>query len=147
MNLTIRQAALEDLPMVLPLYRYLGMDDGTILDITEARSLFLRIAAYPDYKVYMAEIEGEVIGTFALLIMDNLGHHGKPSAVLEDVVVHPTWRGKGIGGRMVRFAMSLAAAKGCYKISLTSDLRRWEAHRFYEKAGFHRHGISFSLTL
>jgi len=147
MNLTIRQAALEDLPMLLPLYRYLGMDDGTILDETEAQSLFQRIAAYPDYKVYVSEIRGEVIGTFGLLIMDNLGHRGKPSAVLEDVVVHPAWRRKGIGGQMVRFAMSLAAAKGCYKISLTSDLRRQEAHRFYEELGFRRHGISFSLPL
>lgn len=147
MNLHIRQASLEDLPMLLPLYRYLGMDDGTILEEKEAQSVFQRITAYPDYKVYVVEIEGEIIGTFSLLIMDNLGHLGKPSAILEDVVVHPSWRGKGIGGRMVRFAMALAAFKGCYKISLNSDLRRQDAHRFYEKLGFRQHGISFNLSL
>ena len=35
----------------------------------------------------MAELNGEIVGTFALLIMDNLAHLGAPSGVVEDVVV------------------------------------------------------------
>ena len=48
-----------------------------------------RFADYPDYTLYVAEQAGDVVGSFALLVMDNLGHLGAPSAIVEDVVVAP----------------------------------------------------------
>ncbi len=52
-----------------------------------------RFARYPDYVLYVAEHEAMVVGTFALLVMDNLGHMGAPSAIVEDVVVDPGQQG------------------------------------------------------
>ena len=80
------------------------------------------MAQYPDYKLYIAKIEHEVIGSFALLIMDNLAHFGTPSAIIEDVVVSETLQNKGIGKLMMEFAMEKAKEKGCYKMVLSSNL-------------------------
>ncbi len=32
---------------------------------------------------------------------------------------------------------------GCYKMSLSSNLKRAQAHAFYESIGFEKHGYSF----
>ena len=103
------------------------------------------MAEYPDYAVYVAEEDGAVVGTFTLLLMDNLGHGGAPEGIVENVVVEASRRGRGIGAAMMRFAMTRCAESGCYKLALSSNLRREAAHRFYERLGFAQHGLSFSV--
>ena len=146
-GLLIRPACEDDLPGVLALYAQPGMDDGRTLSLADARALFARFARYPDYVLYVAEDAGTVVGTFALLVMDNLGHMGAPSAVIEDVVVAPERQGSGVGGAMMRFAMAKASEKGCYKLVLSSNAKRVKAHQFYENLGFRRHGVSLHVDL
>ncbi|HQS07998.1 MAG TPA: GNAT family N-acetyltransferase [Xanthobacteraceae bacterium] len=146
-TLTVRHADEADLPAVLALYAQPGMDDGAMLTLDEAKTLFRRFADYPDYKLYVAEAGGVVVGSFALLIMINLGHLGAPSAIVEDVVVAPDMQGAGIGREMMRVAMAHAAEKGCYKLVLSSNQKRARAHAFYEQLGFARHGLSFHIEL
>ena len=146
-TLTIRTAAQADLPAVLALYAQPGMDDGKVLPLPEAERLFARFARYPDYTLYVAEIGGHIVGTFALLIMDNLGHLGAPSAIVEDVMVDPARHGQGIGQAMMRFAVRCARDKRCYKLMLSSNAKRERAHAFYESLGFKHHGYSFHVEL
>jgi GNAT superfamily N-acetyltransferase len=141
-KLEIRAATEADLPSILALYVDVE-DDGRVLSIEQARSVFTRMRSYPDYTVYVAMLGGSIVGTFALLIMDNLAHMGARSGVLEDVVVQRDCRGKGVGKQMVRFAMDRCREKGCYKLALSSNLKREAAHRFYDGLGFQRHGYSF----
>jgi GNAT superfamily N-acetyltransferase len=128
---------------VLAIYAQPGVDDGAQLAVEEARAILARFADYPDYTLYVAERDGAVVGTFAMLIMDNLGHLGAPSAVVEDVAVAPELHGNGIGQAMLRAAFSKARAKGCYKVALSANMKRERAHAFYEQLGFARHGYSF----
>ncbi len=145
MNLTCREIDETDLPAVLALYAQLGEDDGRVLSAEEAQTIYRRMRAYPDYRIYLAEQDGRAVGTFALLVMDNLGHLGARSAVLEDVVVDSRLRGAGIGTKMMDFANRLCLDKGCYKMTFSSNRNREAAHRFYESLGFRRHGISFYI--
>ena len=108
---------------------------------------FARIATYPDYAVYLAEEDGVPVGTFSLLVMDNLAHGGAPEGVVENVVVAEGRRGRGIGRAMLRFAMDRCAGAGCYKLVLSSNVRREDAHRFYQDLGFVQHGLSFSVPV
>lgn len=146
-QIRIREATAEDLPTLLNLYSQLGMDDGEILPRQRAETIFLRISNYPDYRIYLAETDNEPVGTFALLVMDNLGHMGNPSAIIEDVVVSDSCRGQGIGQKMMAFATDLAQEKGCYKFYFSSNINRIDAHRFYENLGFKKHGYCFYLNL
>lgn len=146
-TLIMRVALQSDLPDILELYAQLGQDDGSILDLSEATRIFNIMKTYPDYRVYLAVLDEKAVGTFTLLIMDNIAHKGAKSAVLEDVVVSETMRGKGVGTLMMDYAGKLAKQKGCYKLAFSSNKNRTDAHRFYEKLGFERHGISFLMGL
>lgn len=146
MELELRKATETDVPSILSLYAQLGEDDGSVLDLEEAIRIFTRMDHYPDYGIYIATLDEKTVGTFALLIMDNLGHRGTPSAVLEDVVVDGSLRGKGIGKQMMEYAHELCRQKGCYKMTFSSNRNREAAHRFYESLGFKRHGYSFYIS-
>ena len=146
-GLVIRKASPQDLGAILALYAEPDIDDGHVLDLSGAERIYERMQRYPSYVTYVAVLEGEVVGTFSLLIMDNLAHMGAPSGVVEDVVVHSRWRGQGVGRRMMRFAMERCREAGCYKLALSSNRKRADAHRFYESLGFVRHGYSFIVRL
>lgn len=148
MKLTIRKAAARDLDAILLLYEALEKGSGSRPAGREkAAKIFRRMQKYPDYAIYLAAAGKEIVGTFALLIMDNLAHGGAPSAIVEDVAVAEAWQGKGIGKKMMAFAMEICRKKGCYKLSLSSNLKRKQAHAFYASLSFRKHGYSFSVEL
>ena len=142
----IRPATRNDLSAILALMVDIETDDQ-VLDLPAAEAIFERMQSYPNYIIYVTVAEGKVIGTFSLLIMDNLAHLGAPSGIVEDVVVHSSWRGQGIGKQMMQFAMQQCQKAGCYKMALSSNLIREQAHRFYDQLGFQRHGYSFIVPM
>jgi GNAT superfamily N-acetyltransferase len=145
--LIIRAAEADDIAGVLRLYAQPDLDNGIVLSKQEAQALHERFARYPDYTLYVAEEDGVIAGTFALLVMDNLGHLGAPSGIVEDVAVDPEYQSNGIGQAMMAYAVERCRTKGCYKVMLSSNARRERAHAFYERIGFERHGYSFRLNL
>jgi GNAT superfamily N-acetyltransferase len=147
-DLAIRRAAEADLPALLRLYAQLGMNDGEVLAVEAAAEIMRRMTSYPEYAVYVAAAsDGAIVGTFALLVMDNLAHRGAPSAIVEDVCVDEQLRGRGIGRAMMNFAMEFAGKRGCYKLTLSSSGAREGAHAFYRSLGFDQHGLSFHAQI
>jgi GNAT superfamily N-acetyltransferase len=94
----------------------------------------------------VAEAEGHVVATATLGIVPNLSYRGRSWAFIESIVVDYPARRKGYGEALVRYAIEEARRAGCYKVSLTSNKRRPEAHRFYEKLGFTATHEGFRLT-
>jgi N-acetylglutamate synthase-like GNAT family acetyltransferase len=92
-GLRVRPATESDLGKILELYAQAEFDAGKVLPLATAKQLFERFADYPDYTLYVAEHGGDIVGTFALLVMHNLGHLGAPSAIVEDVAVRPRRKG------------------------------------------------------
>jgi GNAT superfamily N-acetyltransferase len=146
MTKQIREAAETDLPALVALYNQLG-GQGQAITLQRADALFSRLREYPDYRVYVAEEDGQIVGTFLLLVYDALGYRARPVGLVEDVVVDQLSRGRGIGRDMMNFAMERCREAGCYKLVLSSNLNREDAHRFYESLGFKKHGFSFEVEL
>ena len=147
----IREATSADLPRIIELLDQLGASPGqedlsypTLPAYIEA---FERIAEDPRQRLLVLESRGEVVATAVLIIVPNLGHRGRPYALVENVVVDATQRSQRHGEQLVRHIIDDAEAAGCYKISLTSALRRTEAHRFYERLGFRVMHKGFRLDL
>lgn len=150
MNLHVRQADEADLPAVLALYAQPGLDDGKVMSLQAAREVFAQFARYPDYRLFVGcdgGPQGEVVATYALLVMHNLAHCGTPSAIAEDVVVDHGRRGQGLGRQLMAHAIETARQAGCYKLALSSNSKRTQAHAFYESLGFTRHGVSFIVEI
>ena len=139
----IRKARDTDLPAIRDLMGILEYDGKPPVSLAKARRVFNAMKRYPDYRFYVATIGGAVVGTYALLIMHTMADQARPVAIVEDVAVDPAHQGAGIGSAMMRHAMRIAATKQCFKLVLSSGLRRRNAHKFYRKLGFVQHGISF----
>jgi ribosomal protein S18 acetylase RimI-like enzyme len=166
MSLLIREATEDDLPAVLALYAQPAMDNGKVLTLPEAKQLLAQFRQYPSYRLWVAceaapdasqdassdasldaDNGGQVVGTYALLVMHNLAHQGTPSAIVEDVVVSAERQSQGIGQQMMAHAQQQARLAGCYKLVLSSNQKRERAHAFYESLGFQRHGFSFVIGI
>ena len=143
----IRVATEDDLPAILNLYAQTGLDDGVRLKLDQARTMFQRFTTYPCYRVFVVEAGSGVTATYALLIMDNIAHVGAPLAIVEQVAVSASAQGQGLGMLMMHHAMIEARVQGCYKLALSSNVKRERAHDFYDKLGFVRHGYSFVVDL
>src|SRR4051812_18635224 len=121
MDVSIQEAKEQDLPALIDLYKQLDASDSEQLSIEATTQMFRKISMYPDYKLYIAVKDGQIVGTFTLLIMDSLAHRGKPSGIVEDIVVDEIWRGKGVGKLMMQFAMNYCKKVGCSKLALSSN--------------------------
>ena len=144
-NLSMRDSAERDIPNILRAYSEAGITGEVEFTAAEASEHWKRFRNYPYYRVFVAELDGEFAGTYALLIMDNLAKRGARSGVVEDVAVLPAFQGKGVGKGMMEHALAQCRAAGCYKLTLSSGLPRQDAHRFYDSLGFERHGYSFLI--
>jgi GNAT superfamily N-acetyltransferase len=102
---------------------------------------------YPDFRIYLALENGLPVASFSLMIFCSPSHNGTHQALLDAVVVQRDRRGAGLGAIMLEHAMGTASMAGCYKLMLSSNIKRADAHRFYENLGFSQHGISFSIDL
>ena len=88
-------------------------------------------------RIYCAREGGRVVGMVSLLFTISTAEGGR-AAWLEDMIVHPNCRGRGIGGRLLSHAIDGAKTVGCSRITLLTDSTNTSAMRFYERAGFAR---------
>jgi GNAT superfamily N-acetyltransferase len=100
-----------------------------------------------DGAVLVAELGGEVVGVCQLIVFRHLQARGGLCAEIESLHVHPDHRGHGIGTALMRDALEHARARGCYRVQLTSNAARRDAHRFYERLGFTPTHVGFKLPL
>ena len=84
----------------------------------------------------MADEGDEPIGMFQLTFIPYLTYQGGVRAQIEGVRVREDQRGKGLGEAAFRWAIARAKAKGAHLLQLSTDKKRPEALRFYEKLGF-----------
>jgi ribosomal protein S18 acetylase RimI-like enzyme len=108
---------------------------------------FREILASADGDVFVAEVDGEVVGCFQFLAAPHLANRGRRRAQVESVHVAAEHRGQGIGEAMMRFAIDEARRRGCFRLQLTSNKSREDAHRFYRRLGFTQSHDGFKLDL
>jgi GNAT superfamily N-acetyltransferase len=144
---SFRRAQPADAPQLLRLYGELG--DASAPAQERIDRFFERLSAYPDYGIWLLELADELdpVGCYSLLVMDNLAHGAAPVGVVESVVVTARYRKHGLGRCLMDDAARRAAAAGCYKVMLSSNLHREQAHGFYAALGYVLHGYSLALPL
>ena len=105
----------------------------------KADIIFDKISKDPNYVIYVAEHNGEIIGATTLLIEQKFIHDGGKVGHIEDVVIRKDHQGKGVGKKIINALLKYAQKKGCYKTILDcSD----ELVPFYENIGFKQYSNS-----
>jgi GNAT superfamily N-acetyltransferase len=105
-------------------------------DLVPYRRALDEISARPGCEILVADDQGSVIGLCQLITFRHLQERGGICAEIESVHVDEPRRGEGIGGALLDAAVARAEALGCYRVQLTSNKSRFDAHRFYERHGF-----------
>ena len=97
---------------------------------------FAELSKGPDNCVIVGTRGGVVVGCYQLTFIRGLSHTGALRAQIESVRIASTLRGRGYGSLLMVDALERARARGAYQAQLTTDLRRPETRRFYERLGF-----------
>jgi len=151
MNAIFRRATIEDLPGIVRMLSddFLGRQRERFEDpLPESYvKAFEEIDADRNNELIVAEIDGEVIGTFQLTYTPSISFQGGKRATVESVRVDDKYRGHGIGREMMLWAIERARSNGCISMQLTTNAEREDAHRFYRNVGFTSSHIGMKLKL
>ena len=106
---------------------------------------FERVSSDPNIHLIVAEEGGNVVGCLQLCILPGLSSQGAPRGLIEDVRVASDRRSRGIGERLVQWALEEARGKGCKLVELLTHHTRVDAQRFYERLGFARSHVGMTI--
>ncbi len=132
LSVTIRAARTDDTEAISALCTQLGYPSSP----EQVQERLGTILADADHIVLVAQrATGQVIGWVQihvrkLIVVDR-------HAEIVGLVVARTHRGWNVGRRLLEAAEAWALDQGCRAVHLRSNVQRTEAHRFYEKLGYH----------
>jgi GNAT superfamily N-acetyltransferase len=133
---SIRAATPADIPLILELIRALAAyeREPDAVKTTEADLLRDGFGPHPRFECLIAEVAGEAAG-FALFFYNYSTWRGRSGIHLEDLFVHPRFRGQGIGKALLARVAARAAEQGC--VRLQWDVLDWNqtAIDFYQSLG------------
>ena len=135
----LRVAMIEDISELCGLLNYLFEQEVEFKPDEEIQSKGLKkIISQPDVgDIIVAQESTKIIGMVNLLYTVSTAL-GSRVAILEDMIVMPEARGKGVGSKLVNYAFERADHRGCKRITLLTDYDNDGAHRFYLRHGFDR---------
>jgi GNAT superfamily N-acetyltransferase len=150
-QLIFRRATADDLPSIVKLLAddSLGASREAAGDSVarEYVQAFEAVSKDANQLLAVVEDEGRVIGTLQLTFIAGLSRGGALRGQIEAVRIASERRGQGIGEAFIKWAIDMCRQRGCKLVQLTTDKRRVDAHRFYDRLGFVDSHIGYKLTL
>ena len=132
---TTRLAHEGELDELLALYRMLDPDDD-LPNPDGVADQWAEMCADDTLDIVVVEHADRLVATCVLSVTRNLSRGARPWAVIENVVTHEDYRGRGFGTQCVEAAVERAREHDCYKVMLlTGSDEDWK-HEFYESCGF-----------
>jgi len=151
MPLTFRNATPADLRFIIELIVEDSVittgDDPADAGHADYTNALAAIDADPNEEMIVVENDGDRIGCFQLSYLPGLMRRGMWRGQIEVVHVGDAWQNRGFGTQMMRWAVERCRARGCGLVQLTSNKKRPDAHRFYERLGFAKSHEGFKVYL
>ena len=96
------------------------------------------------YHLAFVELDGEVACVAGFVLSEKLawGRH----LYVDDLVTRESLRSRGAGAAMIDWLKHHAVEQGCRELHLDSGMHRKDAHRFYDREGFDRASLHFSIS-
>jgi len=135
LDLNIRQANCQDVPIILRLIKELSVfekmaDQVTATEESLKENLFGDV---PYAHVLIAEANNKPVG-YALYFFNFSTFLGQPGLYLEDVFVLKEYRGKGIGTALIKRCAEIAKEKKCDRMEWI--VLKWNpARKLYDRMG------------
>ncbi len=139
-DILFRDATREDVPDIVRLMSDDPLGKQRELDTSPLPqsyySAFEAIDRDPNNELVVVESAGKVIGMLQLTFIPYLTYRGSWRALIEGVRIDREYRSFGIGQKLISWAVERSEQRGCHMVQLTSDKKRPDAIRFYERLGF-----------
>lgn len=133
----IRRATIEDQEEICVLIRQL--EDYVKLERKpserDLRETLAKLINSPNCLVLVAEDGDKIIGLLTMWVRSTL-FHGAESALIDELIVDKSYRGRGIGKELVKGAFAEAKLRGCIEIEVSTEKNNQKAIEFYKKCGF-----------
>ena len=131
----VREATESDLQEILHLY--LHLHETTVPENNgHLRDTWSQILHDPNHHLIVNEVDGKIVSSCVCVIIPNLTRNVRPYALIENVVTHADYRGRGYATECLNRARELAKAAGCYKMMLLTGSRSQSTLDFYRRAGY-----------
>lgn len=136
----IRELQSPDLGLLLDLYAHLHDRDDPPPPAAIVEAVWAEAIANPRIKYFGGFDSGSLVSSCTLTVIPNLTRACRPYGVIENVVTHAAHRCRGWGKAILARALDDAWRQDCYKVMLLTGRKDESTLRFYERAGFDRHG-------
>ena len=135
----IREIEEKDLNGLLTLYTHLH--EKKVPDIDEhIMTVWNKIILDEDYHIIVYEEDGVIASSCTCVIVQNLTRNASAYAVIENVVTHKGYRGRGLATECLEYANRIAMENDCYKMMLITGSNKESTHDFYKKNGYFSDG-------
>lgn len=139
MTVIVRPACMDDLEPMVSLLLVLFTQEADFVPNPERqrRALAAILGAPAVGRLLVATEDDRCVGMVSLLFTVSTAEGGE-AAWLEDLVVLPEQRTRGIGAQLMEAALELCRERGISRITLLTDENNALAQRFYARFGFAR---------
>lgn len=140
MDIMIRDGSPADLDELVCLLKMLfSIEKDFVFNASvQRRGLHLMVSGGNDSRcLKVAEAGREIIGMCSAQMLISTAEGGL-SALVEDLVVKPSWRGRDIGSQLLRSVEAWAGENGATRLQLLADRDNSPALKFYEDRDWQR---------
>ena len=136
-NIIIREADSGDIDNICRLLAVLFEQEAEFEpDFVKQKRGVSEIVSDPHKGVILImEESGCIVGCVSLLFLVSTALGGK-AAILEDMVIEPEARGRGLGSQLLKKAIYCANELGCLRITVLTDKGNKVSRKLYENFGF-----------
>jgi GNAT superfamily N-acetyltransferase len=131
-----RELKATELDELLGLYSHLHHIDDPLPERNTVQDVWQEIQDNSHFKYFGVFVSLKLVSSCTLSVIPNLTRGCRPYGVIENVVTHSDYRCRGYATNVLRYALSHAWRKGCYKVMLLTGRKTEGVYRFYESVGF-----------
>lgn len=139
----IREIRNEDFDDVL---RLISILEEKEYDRERMKRVYNRHLNDEDYYCYVFRMDNKVVGMITLLIKETLHHCDKTGEIIE-LCVDPIHRNQQIGKQLLDYIEIKAKEFHLSELELSSNIKRKDAHRFYERHQYNKDHFNFTKKI
>jgi GNAT superfamily N-acetyltransferase len=136
MDLQIREMRIEDAISIARLSGQFGYQSSE----EETKERILMLKKFPDNCGFVAIADNEIVGWIHVMLSTRI--ESQPFYEISGLVVDESYRGQGIGKKLVGEVKSWCNGKDIRKLRVRCNITRIRSYEFYVKSGFDETKVS-----
>lgn len=131
----LREAKLDDLDQLLHLY--LSLHETAIPEKNQdLQTVWEQMLEDKNHHIIVNVVDEKIVSSCICVVIPNLTRELRPYALIENVVTHQDFRGRGYATECLNFARKIATEANCYKMMLLTGSKQESTWNFYKQAGY-----------